>query len=725
ANGLPDETVNAFLEDRRGDLWLGTDLGGLIKWSAEGFVSYDRDDGLGYASSAAFFTGAAGELYVTSAQRAFVQRFDGDDVDGGRFTAVQLALPAPAARAARREHAPLLLDRAGAWWVGTSRGLFRFPAAGRIEELAGRQPEAVFTRRDGLPAAPIHGLFEDRRGDVWMATRAPGTLAVWRRSRDAVEVVRPAVAPPAAHPTVFAEAGGALWIGWSDGSLLTERRGTFARRASAPAAVSDLYTDPRGRLWVGTAGRGLHAWHPGGAHGGGRLSAVRAGPLRHASVRTVVADAAGRLHVGTTGGVFRHDPDDSSTRALGRTAGLPLGEVLAASRDRHGLWFATLGGVSRLAAGAVPRSPAPAPRAWIGRVAVDGEPWFEAPAGSARIGELRIEPFHRQLRVDLLASLGAAGAPRFQVRLDGRGPWSEASAERSVLLANLPPGSHRLAVRAVDGAGRAGAPTELRFEVIPPLWRRPWFLVLAAALVAAALLAVHRVRLERALALERVRTRIASDLHDEIGSSLARVSVLSEVARRQLASAPEASAGLLAEIGATARELIGVTGDIALSIDPRRSSLASLLARLRRFASDLLEGSGVGLVLEHRGEDPEAVELSPEQRRHLLAALQEMLHNVLRHAGASRVTISVASGPRSLEITVADDGCGLASAPGDPTPGDGQGLANVAARAAALGGRAHLDSTPGRGARWRLDIPRRVPRRGEHDRASVRWPPPW
>src|SRR4029079_19067138 len=124
-------------------------------------------------------------------------------------------------------------------------------------------------------------------------------------------------------------------------------------------------------------------------------------------------------------------------------------------------------------------------------------------------------------------------------------------------------------------------------------------------------------------------TRIATDLHDDLGSSLSRVAILSEVAKRQLDGHQQARP-LLEDIGSTARSLIDATSDIIWAIDPRRDAVGPLAARVREFASGLFSGGGRGVRVQ---ADPEVehVHLDPVGRRHLYLALEEALNNAARH----------------------------------------------------------------------------------------------
>src|SRR5262249_45129162 len=156
-----------------------------------------------------------------------------------------------------------------------------------------------------------------------------------------------------------------------------------------------------------------------------------------------------------------------------------------------------------------------------------------------------------------------------------------------------------------------------------------------AALLAAALYALYRYRVSQLLQVERVRTRIASDLHDDIGASLSRMAILSEVVKRQAGTIGEQPTMLLNEIAESARGLVDSMGDIVWSINPRHDDLSSVVQRVRQFASDVLEAKGI--AWEFRVTPAvERVRVGPEQRRHLFLIFKEGVNNVARHAEGCR-----------------------------------------------------------------------------------------
>ena len=211
---------------------------------------------------------------------------------------------------------------------------------------------------------------------------------------------------------------------------------------------------------------------------------------------------------------------------------------------------------------------------------------------------------------------------------------------------------------------------------------------------------LQRHRTGRLVELERVRTRIAADLHDEIGSSLSQIAILSEVTREQIRSGSGAATDTAGEIAASARTMLDSMSDIVWSIDPRRDSLSSLVQRVNKFASDVLESRGVAWSFE-APESLDRIKLTPEQRRQINLILKEAVHNASRHAAAKAVALRISVTDHQLLAEVRDDGCGFRT-DGEP---NGYGLASMRARAGQLKGQLRIRSETGQGTQVSLQVP--------------------
>jgi signal transduction histidine kinase len=323
-------------------------------------------------------------------------------------------------------------------------------------------------------------------------------------------------------------------------------------------------------------------------------------------------------------------------------------------------------------------------------------------------------PTENQVQIEFFGLSFALGETlRYQYRLAGVDPdWSRPDETREVHYAGLPPGRYRFEVRAVTADGLPSAePARVEFHVLPPFWRRTSFRVAVFVMVALLGYSIHRHRLDRALALERLRTRIATDLHDDVGSTVSRMAILSEVAKRHVEGTHAEAARVMEEIGTSARELLDTPADIVWAIDPRRDDGASLATRVREFGAGLLESRGVAWDFQVSPE-AEALTFDPEQRRQLLLIFKEALHNIARHARCTSASVAIATRDGRFRAEIRDDGRGFIEAK-DPA-GGGHGLGSMRARALRLGGELCTQSQPGAGTRLTLDVPlrRRGGRRG-------------
>jgi signal transduction histidine kinase len=209
-----------------------------------------------------------------------------------------------------------------------------------------------------------------------------------------------------------------------------------------------------------------------------------------------------------------------------------------------------------------------------------------------------------------------------------------------------------------------------------------------------------RERAEQQRAAETERARIARDLHDDLGTGLTEVSLLASAGLGQLRGA-EKGLNRLRVIAEKARGLVSALDVIVWAIDPKRNSLQSFADYLGSYAEELLSASSIGCRFSIPIEC-EAVALPGPARHSLFLAIKEALNNVIRHASATEVELTITQLDNCLEIVIADNGCGFAW----NAVRHGNGLANLQERLAALNGQCHVESQPGRGTTVKLVVPR-------------------
>jgi signal transduction histidine kinase len=464
--------------------------------------------------------------------------------------------------------------------------------------------------------------------------------------------------------------------------------------------------DHAGRLWCGAQQGLLRVNEPGADNP--RL--VRYSPQRALSdgvITSLSEDRSGRLYVGTRRGVERLDAGTGAIRRYTPADGLAAFETNVAYRDRHGaLWYGTAGGLSRLLPG--PDRPQVVPRAVIGSVRIDRDAHPLSDLGETVVGPLRAPSPRSGIEIGFFALSFAPGRPvSYQYRMDGIDGWSLPTEQSTVLYPRLAPGTYRFLVRVANGERGAADTTPASVTVVipRPFWATWWFMSAVAGAVVLAAYTLYRHRLARLLEIERIRTRLAMDLHDDIGSALSQVAVMSAVAK-QRAEGDHRLADLLERIAERSRQLIDTMSDVVWAINPERDSLRDLAQRMRRFAAETLEAQDIQLQFELPGGNAD-LRLDAAVRREVFLIFKEAINNLVRYANCTRTVVGLRVEGPSLVLNIQDDGVGF-----DPdAETDGLGLRSMRDRASRLGASLAVRSRSMGGTSIRLAVPVRGLRR--------------
>jgi signal transduction histidine kinase len=208
---------------------------------------------------------------------------------------------------------------------------------------------------------------------------------------------------------------------------------------------------------------------------------------------------------------------------------------------------------------------------------------------------------------------------------------------------------------------------------------------------------LYNYRLEQLLKVERLRTKISTDLHDDIGSTLSSISILSELVlhKKDKQQADE----MLNEIKDNAISLMEKMDDIVWSINPKNDSLEDLLSRITRFASQLFEAKNIEHTITIQ-PDIKDLKLSMESRQHLYLMIKESINNIIKHANCTKAAVTATCKDHLLKVVIDDNGKGFKS---DKTH-SGNGLINLKERAARMGANVQIESAPQKGATVAISI---------------------
>ncbi len=651
--------VHAVLQDRRGNLWVGSFMSGLRHYDSQGrLLAHYRHDPKNPKS------------------------LSDDNV---------LAI---------RE------DRSGNLWIGTGYGFNRFIKARREFERHLPQP-AGSNVHERYQVKSIH---EDKSGELWFGTNgsgllrlAPDTHALTRYQHDPEN---PQSLNPGGIWALCEDREGTLWIGSFGGGLARFERvtQTFARYSHDPnnanglshPGIYSLYPDGEGYLWIGTFGGGLNRFDP------------RTLRFEHYTdreglpdnfVKGILPDDRGNLWLSTDKGLSRFNPRTKSFKNFTVKDGLVDNVLLSGAyhRGREGwLLFGGEGGFIMFHPDSL-RDNAYLPPVLITNFRVFDKPLKpllstmpEQHADDTR----RIILSHRSnfFSFEFVAlDFTDAKKNQYAYKLEGFDQdWRYCGSRRYASYTNVDPGEYTLRVKGSNSDGvwnEAGA--TLKITIMPPYWRTWWFRSLAVGVAALLGWMIYRYRVNRLLEMERLRTRLAADLHDEIAGNLSSIAMFGKIVQEKNAKSNAghlAGAELLQRIITLSQESVNSIREIIWAIDPKPESIYDLLMRVRDFAVNACRAQNMALKFDAPGAELlPAKNLSPEQRKHLWLLLKEAIHNAVKHSGGSELAIYASFKANRLNISIIDNGTGINGAEHAPKF-SGKGLQTMKTRAEQLRG---------------------------------------
>jgi ligand-binding sensor domain-containing protein/signal transduction histidine kinase len=639
---------------RDGSVWCGTDGAGIFRWQAEEPTHFGTEQGLTSLHVAALLEDRHTNLWAGTYDGLFRRV-------GGRFE------PAPGPPALREPILALLEDRQGNLWTGGRAGLVRLDAEG------GR----FFGAAEDQFGGAVRALAEDRDGHIWVGPNA----SLYRLNGEAFEYCP---VPQESHlQGIFAlhyDTSGSLWIGTDLAGLLRLRGDYVEQWRARDGLPSDHLTaileDDEGNLWMSSE-NGIFACSK---------------PALDKYVRGVSPPLRPR----------RLMPAEGLVHKVCSGVGQP-----AACKSADGrLWFPDGPALAVFAPATIPRTVRVLPPLIEG-ASVDGVP---VPLASS---DLRVRSGARRMEFQYTSpNLLAPERLRFRFRLDGLDKeWVDAGTRRDASYSRLPPGRYQFAVQASGPEGAWQEGRGIQLEILPRLWERPAFQIAAGlallAGVAGAVWGFERSRSRRRLerlelqrSLDAERQRIARDIHDELGSGLTEIILLSDSLDDAIQPTP-ADHKMVGEISARARSLTRAMDEVVWAINPRNDTLEGFLTYLGKFTQDYLARAEVRCRWNVPAEVPELT-LSAEMRHSLYLACKEALHNVVKHARASEVSVRLELAGGGFRLAIEDDGQGF---PAARSPARGNGLANMRQRLKELHGLCQVESTSGRGTRVVFSLP--------------------
>ncbi len=302
-------------------------------------------------------------------------------------------------------------------------------------------------------------------------------------------------------------------------------------------------------------------------------------------------------------------------------------------------------------------------------------------------------------------SFSLLGKLTYEYKMDGLDEgWTTLKTVAPIKYNFLPAGNYTFLLRAKNDEGQyTKGTTSIPIHIVPPFWKTPWFYLMLGAIIASIFYYLHRVRLERLLQLEKVRSRLARDLHDDMGSTLSTVNILSNLALQQTPLDEKTSKEYMNTINSSTGQMMEAMDDIVWSINPVNDNMAKVLARMKEVAGTVLEPIHVEYHFQV-DDDIENIQFPMESRREIFLIFKEALNNIVKYSDCKNVVIILQKQGKYFKLTIEDDGKGFDSETRTPLT-RGNGLKNMKKRAENIKSSISIDSEPGQGTRISLSMP--------------------
>ncbi|MDZ4810617.1 MAG: two-component regulator propeller domain-containing protein [Bacteroidota bacterium] len=513
---------------------------------------------------------------------------------------------------------------------------------------------------------------------------------------------------------------GYLWIGtWNNGllriqysyaknnSLTTEKEKNQVRLSVKDFShllpdknIRSLFEDRKGHMWVGTRYKGVVQLKNYSKDQYGIQHFDLGDGLISNSIRTIAEDQEGSIWLGSNLGIDKLVPSDSSFQIFNFSRINNYFAYINAflPADNNTFWFTTSTELVKMIDGKSEKIAALP--VYITSVNL-GDRAFDY---NNHDDKSKVQLKYNQNRASFEFSSPSFINEKqifysYRLLISADTTWSVPANLHNVSYASLQPGSYRFEVRTKGWNGQWGPSAAFPFSIRPPYWQRWWFYVLVGMLVLLLFYGFYLYRIRQILRLQKVRNRIATDLHDDIGSTLTNISILSELTNKNLHQ-PEQAKKFLQRITEEVNESSQALDDIIWNVNNNNDTLEEMLVRMRRFSAELFDQSEVKCYLELQ-PDAATKKISMEQRRDLYLLYKESLNNIYKHAEAKTVWVDLKLSGNSFTLMIRDDGKGFNTK--DITHRNG--LKNLKTRVEKWEGKLIIISLPGKGSQIEIIMP--------------------
>ncbi len=729
---ISNKNILSIYQDNSNIIWIGTGEGGIIKFDRERmkFKHYMNDpsnpNSLSYNTVRALYQDKSGILWIGTLGGGLNRL----DLKTNMYTHYIYQSKNPYS-ISNNSVISIYRDRTGTLWVGTWGG-------GLDKVIDNENPDKLkFESFKHDPSNPysisndiIQSIFEDDQGRLWIGTgvglnlldRKSGKFYAFKNN----PVDPQSISEDQVQSCIIEDRNRNLWIGtWNGLNKLclsnVPLKAPYGKLsfvhyfhiADDPASLSDnrvisVDEDKHGNLWFGTYGGGLNELRTSEQEKSGNMSAefvhysVKDG-LTSNIIYGILEDNEGDLWLSTDNGLSKFNHQTKAFRNYYQSEGLQGNQFFWGANFKgknDELFFGGTNGVNAFYPSSLRDN------LHVPPIVITDFQIFNKPVPIGGKGSPLNESIEATKEIELSYSQNvfsfefaaldytSPGKNQYAYMMEGFDKdWIKSGSRRFVTYTNLDPGEYTFRVIGSNNDGiwnKTGA--SLKIIILPPFWRTWWFNILSILLIGSFIALIITYRVKNLLAIERFRTKLAADLHDNIGSSLTEISILSEVISKKLDTVGEDVKRHLKMISDNSRNLIDSMSDIVWLVNPNRDSLYDLILRLRDTYTELSSYASISFRSENL-KSLQKVSLSMEHRQHLYLIFKEGINNCITHSCCTEISLDAFVKGKHLEMFLKDNGKGFNIS----EKSGGNGLENIKRRAKAIGGIINISSKEGEG----------------------------
>lgn len=674
-NGLANNVVTTINQDFEGNIWVGTYGGGVDMLPGEKFVHYTVQQGL-LSNMITSFTQSDDESIWIGTYGGGISRLNNGNVTN--YTVANGLIDNQVYTLYHTTNNDIL--------IGTRNGISRYEN--------GKMSSDPLTA--SLPDLKVRNFLETENGDLWIATYGGGIaqfrdnqlVKVWDTDTGLIDNI---------VMKMILRDDGSIWAATYGGISIIRSDGTVESITTAEGLIQNsvlsIFEDHDGHIWAGTFA-GLSK-----INGDQIINYNTENGLHSNVIYFIGQDNYGRIWLGTNDGLIRfeheidNDIDDPNRirdilkfKRYSLESGLTADEMNANAifQDRSGdLWLGSVLGVNHFR-WQLDQDLSVGPPVHIERIRL-----FD---GYVEVDRAKIFKQNQNFIGFEYVGLSYSNPSEvvYEYRLSGIDKSWQRTKQRVVRYTTLPDGEFTFEVRARNADGFwSESVASISFTIQPPVWKRWWFiLLLIIAIIVTGMFLYNYYKISRLVDLERIRIRIASDLHDDVGASLTEIALQADYIKATQRNSVLSES--LQQIGDMSRKIVTTMDDIVWSIDARNDTFGDFHDRMQDYANNVLTPVDIEPIFHFSGFESDKV-MPLEIRQNLYLIFKEAVNNAAKHSKATRIEIIFLRVDQGFELIIADNGMGMP----EHIRSGGHGVKNMKLRAARIHAQIEIENKNG------------------------------